>query len=320
MVKSKDIVPKSGKTVDQLDAMRVFVAVVDARGFSAASRKILMPIATISRKINQLEDHIGARLLIRNTRSIVPTDVGFRYYGEAQRILEDVKNAERQASGEFKRIAGLLTITAPSLFGRRFVLPIVTEFMKQHPEIQARMIFSNHPLQLADESIDLAVRIGPSAQAGMSSLPLGTMRQVVCASPILLADIDVPVDPSDLDGAPCITFSRKGAAVSWAFRTLSGEHNEIQIQPKLIVDSANSAIDAACDGVGITQSYAYQAAPEVAQGKLNVLLVDYEIEPVPVSLVYPRGPRVPLKLQSFTDFAEPLLQECLSDTRDVIGR
>ena len=176
--------------------MRVFVAVVNARGFSAAARALSMPLATVSRKVVELEKHLGAQLLVRTTRKVTVTDSGQSYYEDVRRILDDIGEAERQVSGEYQRPKGRLTITAPTLFGRDLVLPIVIDFMKVHSDISIQLYLTNTVVDLLEDDIDLAVRIGSLSDSSMIAVEAGTVRQIVCASPGYLAQGSRPWHPA----------------------------------------------------------------------------------------------------------------------------
>jgi DNA-binding transcriptional LysR family regulator len=298
--------------MDQLSAMRVFVAVVDAQGFSAASRVLSMPLPTVSRKIAELESHLGTQLLIRSTRKVTVTDSGQRYYEEVRRILDDIGEAERQVSGEYQLPKGRLAITAPTLFGRLHVLPIVNDFMKIHRDINIELILTNHVVDLLEEHIDLGVRIGTLSDSSIIALQAGSVRQIVCASPGYLSQHDRPLSPNDLAGHQCITFSKFGAPAEWAFKMPSRKIQHFPVPTRLTLNSIQGAVDSAIRDGGPVHLYSYQAAPHVAEGTLEIVLDGYEIEPPPVNIVYPQGRLVPQKVRAFVDFAMPRLREYLA--------
>ena len=296
--------------MDQLSAMRVFVAVVDAQGFSAASRVLSMPLPTVSRKIAELESHLGTQLLIRSTRKITVTDSGQRYYEEVRQILDDIGEAERQVSGEYQLPKGHLTITAPTLFGRLHVLPIVNDFMKIHHDISIQLILTNHVVDFLEEHIDLGIRIGTLSDSSMVAFQAGSVRQIVCASPGYLAEHGRPLSPNDLAGHQCITFSKIGAPAEWAFKMPSRKIQHFPVPTRLTLNSIQGTVDSAIRDGGLVHLYSYQAAPHVAEGTLEIVLDGYEIEPPPVNIVYPQGRLVPQKVRAFVDFAMPRLREC----------
>jgi DNA-binding transcriptional LysR family regulator len=296
--------------------MRVFVAVVDSKGFSAASRALSMPLATVSRKVAELESNLGAQLLIRSTRKLTVTDSGRHYYGQVRRILDEIGDAERQVAGEYQIPKGRLTVTAPTLFGRLLVLPIIIDFMAAHSEIHIELLMTNTVVDLLEEHIDLGVRIGTLSDSSMIALPLGCVRQIVCASPDYFTHHPPPLSPGDLGRHRCVTFPSVGTPAEWAFRMPSGKIQPFPIRTRLTLNSIEANVHAALMGCGLVQLYAYQAATHVADGMLEIVLDRYEIEPSPVSIVYPQGRLVPQKLRAFADFALPRLRERLARVAD----
>lgn len=303
--------------MDRLGAMRVFAAVVEAQGFSAASRALGMTLPTTCRKVAELEAQLGTQLLIRSTRRVTVSDAGQRYHDNVIRILEEIDDAERQARGEYQQAKGRLTLTAPSLFGRLHVLPIVTDFMRRHEEIEVRLLFTNHILDLPEEHIDLGIRVGADSHGSMTAAAAGTVRQIVCASPGFLAADGRPQTPQALSGRQCITFSRSGRPDPWTFRMPTGKKLSVDVKSKLVLNSAEGAVDSALAHAGMTQLYSYQAAPHVVTGSLEIVLPDYEIEPAPVNLVFPRGQRLPQKVKSFLDFAMRRLSDDLTGINNM---
>ncbi len=297
--------------MNYVTAMRVFAAVVDGQGFSAASRALSMPLSTVSRKIAELERRLGAQLLVRSTRKITITDSGQRYYEDVRRILDEIEDAERQVSGEYKHPKGRLVITAPTLFGRRHVLPIVSDFLKIHRDIDIQLILTNQVVDLLEEHINLGIRIGTLSDSSMIAVRMGSVRQIVCASPAYLALHDRPLSPSDLTGHQCITFTKFGGPAEWAFKLPSGKIRHVPVPTRLVLNSIEGSVDTAIKDGGLVQLYSYQAAPHVAAGTLEIVLERYEIDPPPVSIVYPQGRRVPQKLRAFADFAMPRIRESL---------
>ncbi len=298
--------------MDQLTSMRVFVAVVDAQGFSAASRGLSMPLPTVSRKIAELESHLGTQLLIRSIRKVTVTDSGRRYYEDVRQILDDIGEAERRVSGEYQLPKGRLTITAPTLFARLHVLPIVSDFMKIHRDINIQVVLTNNVVNLLEEHIDLGIRIGTVSDSSMIAFEAGSVRQIVCASPGYLSQRGRPLSPNDLSGHQCITFSRVAAPAEWAFKMPSSKVQHFPVPTRLTLNSIQGAVDSAIRDGGLVHLYSYQAAPHVAEGRLEIVLEGYEIEPPPVNIVYPQSRLVPQKVRAFVDFAMPCLRKCLA--------
>ena len=299
--------------MDRLDAMSTLLAAVDAGSLSGASRKLGMPLATVSRKVSELEAHLKTRLLNRTSRRLELTDAGRAYVAACKRIVEEVEEAERAASGEYSAVKGNLVIAAPIVFGRLHVLPIVTEFLKAYPDIDVRLALSDQVVSLLEEHVDIAVRIGTLPDSRLVASCVGSIRLVTCASPDYLAVRGRPEKPSDLGSHDCITFDRLTSASAWSFRSGKGGL-PVGIRSRLTVNTAEAAISAALSGLGITRVLSYQIAKAEKDGRLVVVLELFEPEPSPVSLVYDDQGLSPKKRRAFLDFANPRLKARLLET------
>jgi DNA-binding transcriptional LysR family regulator len=297
--------------MDRLDAMTVFLAVVDEGSLSAAGRRLGMPLATVSRKLAELEGHLGARLLNRSTRRLELTDAGRVYEQACRRILDDVQVAELAAAGEYATPRGELAITAPIVFGRLHVLPVVTEFLRAHAEVDVRLVLGDRVAHLMDEHVDVAVRIGVLPDSRLNALRLGTMCAVVCASPAYLRAHGTPRTPADLEKHRCITFDSPWPS-PWRFA--DGQVFE-PVRPRLSVTTAEAAVDAAAAGLGVTRVLSYQVDAALGANRLRLVLQKYKPQPTPVNLVYDGQQRVTSKLRAFLDFAAPRLRERLAALR-----
>lgn len=296
--------------MDRLDAMSIFIAAVEAGSFSAASRRLGMPLPTVSRKVADLEAHLNTRLLIRSTRKLTLTDAGSAYLVASKNILEQVGEAERAAAGEYVMPKGDLIIAAPIVFGRLHVLPIVNDFLATFPDINVQMTLSDRNADLIDDHIDMAVRIGELPDSSMVATRVGFVRRVVCASPKFLMAHGAPKTPDDLATMSCITFGNIVSGLSWIFAAKSRRAaRPVPVQARLAVNTAEAAIDAAISGVGITQVLSYQVAQAIKDKRLKIVLKDFEVEPLPVHVLYPAQTRPPLKLRSFLEFAVPRLRK-----------
>jgi DNA-binding transcriptional LysR family regulator len=299
--------------MDRLDAMAILVAVVETGSFTAAGRRLHLPLPTVSRRLAELEAHLGCRLLTRSTRRLDLTEAGRDYVAACKRILEEVSDAERKASGEYVSPRGELVLTAPIVFGRLHLLPVICAFLAAFPEIDVRLMLSDRNAQLLDDHIDLAVRIGTLPDSALIALQVGSVRRVVCGSPAYFAAHGLPRMPDDLAGLACITFDVLGAAPTWTFAGQGGaERKSLPVRPRLSVNTAEAALDAAQAGAGVTQVLSYQAAKAVAEGALQVVLEAYETDALPISLLYPQQGLLPLKTRSFIDFAAPRLRASLA--------
>lgn len=293
--------------MDRLVSMSVFVAVASAGSFSAASRQLRMPLPTVSRKVSDLESHLRAKLFVRSPRKLALTDAGQSYLLACKRALEQIAEAERGASGQYSLPQGELFVTAPIVFGRLHVLPVVTEFLSTHPHVDVRMVLTDRALNLMDDHLDLAVRIGALPDSSLVATQIGRVRSVVCASPAYLEEHGVPRSPDDLSGHACVTFTSVGETDSWKFRA----GPPVRVHSRLAVNTAESAIEGAIAGVGLTRVLSYQVADAVEAGKLIVVLKKFESEPAPISLVYVQERRLTAKLRAFLDFATPKLRQRL---------
>ncbi|TIO06324.1 LysR family transcriptional regulator [Mesorhizobium sp.] len=297
--------------MDRLEAMSLFVAAIEAGSLSAAGRRFGIPLATVSRKVSDLERHLKTRLLNRSTRQLTLTDAGHAYLAACRRILDEVGEAERTAAGEYSTPTGELIITAPIVFGRLHVLPVVTGFLGAYPDVAIRLMLADRITQLTEEHIDLAVRIGELPDSSLVATRVGSIRRVVCASPAYLAKHGTPDTPRDLVAHSCITFEGLTAPAAWTFAAGKTEL-AVPIRSRLRVNTAEAAIDAAIAGVGMTRVLSYQITAAVRSGTLCAVLEAFEPQPWPVSLVHVRQGLLPVKLRAFLDFAAPRLKKRLA--------
>jgi DNA-binding transcriptional LysR family regulator len=285
--------------MDRLEAMTLLLATVEHGSLSAAGRALGVPVATLSRKLSELEARLDARLLTRTTRRLTLTDAGTGYVAAARRILEQVEEAEREAAGEFSVPKGRLVVTAPIHFGRRHVLPLVVEFLAQFAAIDVRLVLSDRNVDLVDDQIDMAVRIGRLPDSAMVATRVGSMRTVTCASPALLAARGTPRAPADLQHWPSIAVDTPMPAPAWANT------------PRLAVSTSEAAVDAAVRGAGVTRQLYYQVADAVRTGELVIVLEAFEPDPAPIHLLHAARGQMPLKTRRFLDFAAPRLRATL---------
>ncbi len=293
--------------MDRLDSMKVLLAVTQAGSLSAASRVLGAPLATVSRKISDLEAHLGTRLLIRSSRKLALTDAGQNYVVACKRILEQVADAERAAAGEYSAPRGELTLAAPIAFGRLHILPVAADFLKAYPDIDLRVTLSDRISHILDEHIDLAIRIGELADSAFIAKRVGEVRKVVCASPEYFAARGTPAKPADLAAHDCITFDALMSANAWIF-SVGKQEEAVTVRSRLVINTAESAVDAAIVGVGIARVLSYQVSGALKEGKLELALQAFEAPSWPVSLVHAGQGPLPLKVRAFLDFAAPRLR------------
>lgn len=299
--------------MDRFEAMSILLEVVDKGSLSAASRSLKIPLPTLSRKITELEALLSTKLLTRTTRKIALTDAGATYVEAAKRILEQVEEAERQASGEFAMPKGELVITAPVQFGRLHVLPVVTDFLAAFPAINVRLMLADRNIDLVEEHVDMAVRIGNLPDSAMVATRVGSVRRVVCGSPGLFASRGVPKEPADLLDLPCIGVEVLTPFAGWQFRKSGiGKPIEVAVTPRLSVTTTEAAAEAAIRGAGVTRLLYYQVAQDVSAGTLRLVLEDFEPEPAPIHLIHLARGQMPLKMRHFLDFAAPRLRASIA--------
>jgi DNA-binding transcriptional LysR family regulator len=296
--------------MDRLELMEIVLAAVDAGSFSAAARKLDLPLATVSRKIAALEKHLHTRLFTRASRRIALTDAGSDYVLACRRIVEQVRDIERSAAGEYSAPKGELWVTAPLVFGRLHVLPELAEFLEAYPQIDVRLTLTDRVVNLQEDSVDLALRIGELPDSSLIATRLGSIHRVTCASPHYLKRRGTPKDPHALTGHDCITFEGLSASNVWTFDSPEAKKT-VRVHSRLIVNTAEAAIDAAIAGAGITRSLSYQIAIPVAAGKLQTVLKPYDSQALPVSFVYRGGTLLPQKLKVFLEFISPRLRKVL---------
>jgi DNA-binding transcriptional LysR family regulator len=293
--------------MDRLEAMRVFVAVAEAQGFATAARRLALSPPAVTRAVSALEERIGARLLHRTTRLVRLTEAGQRFLADAKRILGELEEAEASAAGAHAAPRGQLALTAPMMFGRMHVAPIVLEFLERHPHVDVRMVLLDRIADLMEEGFDVAVRIAHLPDSSLTALRVGAVRRVVCASPAYLRAHGTPQTPADLARFTAIATSGSDAPPEWSFTSAAGV---VSMRPptRLIVNSADVAIAAAIAGRGLTRVLSYQIAPALAAGRLAIVLAAYEHPPLPIHLVHREGRRAAARVRAFVDFAAERLR------------
>lgn len=301
--------------MDRFDAMKTLIAAIDGGSLSAASRTLGMPLTTVSRKVSELEAHLRTQLVVRTSRKLELTEAGRAYVAASRRILDEVDDAERAATGEYRTPRGHLTITASIMFGRLHVEPAVLAFLKAYPDITVRLVLADHVVDLVDDHVDVAIRVGRLPDSNMIATRLGAVRWVTCASPAYLAARGTPQTPQALEaeGHDCIMFEGLYSNDVWRFGR-GKQTLDLPIRPRFAVNTADAAIAAAISSAGVTRVLSYQISAPVAADALRVILAPFEPEPLPVHIVYAGQALLPLKLRAFLDFAAPRLKAALSES------
>jgi DNA-binding transcriptional LysR family regulator len=305
--------------MDRVDQMAIFVEVAERGSFVQAARRLGRSPAAVTRAIAELETRLGVRLLNRTTRAVTLTEAGQGLLAGAKRVLADFDEIERATAGQGSAPRGELAVTAPIVFGRRHVTPIVTAFLKRYPDVNVRLLLLDRPIDLLDEGIDVAVRIGVLPDSSAVATQVGAVRRVVVAAPSYLARHAVLHAPADLSRHRIISFSGIGGTERWRFAGDAGEI-VVRVLPRLTVSTAEAALDAAMSGFGITRVLSYQAAEALAAGTLVRLLAAHETQDLPVHLLYPAGRYPAPKLRAFIDFAAERLRRRLDQIARMIKK
>ncbi|WP_284617256.1 LysR family transcriptional regulator [Aquabacterium humicola] len=286
--------------MDRLQAMATFVAVVDCGGFASAARKLNLSPPVVTRAIAELEERLGLRLLVRTTRVVRVTDAGARYSEDCRRILAEIEEAESAATGAHAAPRGTLTLTAPVLFGQLHVTPIVVDYLREFPEVDVQCLFLDRVVNLVEEGIDVAVRIGELPDSSLQATRVGRVRRVLVAAPAYLAAHGMPQRPEELAGHAIVSAAGVTPVSEWRFND-AGKPLSQRVLPRLRTTTNDSAIAAAVGGLGITRLLSYQVAEHVRSGALQLLLQDFETAPLPVHVVHHEGRRATQKVRAFID-------------------
>ncbi|HEX4910383.1 MAG TPA: LysR family transcriptional regulator [Permianibacter sp.] len=284
--------------MDRFEDMAIFVAVAECQGFAAAARRLNLSPPSVTRAVANLESRIGTLLFTRNTRSVRLTDSGQHFFADCRRILAELEEAADAALGQNATPRGQLNVTAPVLFGEMVITPIVVAFLAEFSQMQIKLQLLDRVVNMADEGIDVAIRIAPVTDPSLVAIPVGHVRRVVCAAPALLEQQGIPAQPSDLHRFRLVDASNVG---DWQFLE-NGERVTLPINSALQLNSNRAAIRAATAGWGITRVISYQVANELANNTLKTVLSEYELPPDPIHVVYPESRRGSAKLQRFVEF------------------
>ena len=280
--------------------MGVFVAVADLRGFAPAARRLGLSPSAVTRLVAALEERLGTRLLQRTTRSVTLTDAGARFLERTRRILADVAEAEGAAHAERTVPTGRFVVAAPNVFGRLHVAPLMSTFLGRYPAVQGELLLADRMANLVEEGIDLAVRIGTLDDASHVARTVGATRRVVVASPKYLARRKIPRTPAAIAAHDVIQFTALSPHCEWRF-VRHGEESRAPFAPTYVTNSADAAVGRAELGGGLTMVLAYQVVDAVREGRLRIVLAEFEPPPSPIHLVYPSTRLLSAKVRAFVD-------------------
>lgn len=294
--------------MDRLEAMSIFLAVVETGSLAATSRKLGLSPASVTRAVAQLEKSAGVRLIERTTRRFAVTEAGTRHVETYRRMLDEL--AQLEPRSQEAHVSGTVVITAPELFGRMKVMPVIESFLALHPETQARLLLLNRMVDLVGEGVDVAIRLADLPDSSMTAIKVGEVRRLTCASPAYVARNPPPINPGDLEFHSCIGLNEAGSQELWRYRAGAGGRRtrSVRVRCRLTLNSAGAAIDAAERGLGIVRPLSYQVERQIAEGTLVRLLEEYEPTSIPVHLVFQPRPLRGGVLRAFIDYAVPLFR------------
>jgi DNA-binding transcriptional LysR family regulator len=288
--------------MDKFNLITIFVAVVDTGGFVGAARKLNISPPAVTRAINELESQLKVRLLTRTTRVVRVTEAGARYVEDCRRIITELIDADESVGGVHGAPRGRIAITAPMLFGAKFVTPIVTEYLQRYPEVSASCLFLDRLVHMIDEGVDVAIRIGDLPDSSMQAIRVGYVRRVICASPTYLKKHGLPKNPDDLQKHTIISANSVTPSPEWKLM-VNGEQRIIKLQSRLNTTTNDSAIVAALNSFGLTRLLSYQVAEFLRDGQLKTVLSEHELAPLPIHVVHREGKHASRKARTFIDLA-----------------
>lgn len=289
--------------MDRLDAIAAFIAVCDAGGFAAAARRLRLSPSVVTRQIAGLEQHLGARLLQRTTRSIGLTEAGQRFLDRARKIIADLDEAESAAQDVRAAPSGTLAIAAPLLFGRMHVAPMLARFMQKFPQVNAELQLSDRIVNLIDDGLDVGIRIGHLADSQLIVRRLGETRRVVVASPSYLRKRGRPKHPNELATHDTIAFMGLVPTADWRFAD-KGKELSVRVAPRLVTNSGDAAVGYAIDGGGVALALSYQVRDAISRGELADVLAPFSLPPLPIQAVYPSSRLLSNKVRAFVDMLD----------------
>jgi DNA-binding transcriptional LysR family regulator len=293
---------------DRLDTLTIFAAVAEQQSFAEAARHLSRSPASVTRAVAALEERLQTRLFNRTTRSVALTDAGARYLESCRRLLATYDELEAVNLAERIQPRGWINVTAPTMFGRLHVLPLVHDFLGKYPQVDVRLLLLDRVVSLVDEGLDLGVRIGQLPDSSLRAVLVGQVRRIVCAAPQYIARRGVPMTPRDLADHSVVACTAVTPIPNrWSFHGPSGV-SSVAVRPRLVVNTTAGAVDAALDGLGFACIRSYQAEPHMTAGRLQAVLVEYEPPPAPIHIVHPEGRHLPAKVRLFLDRAAEALR------------
>jgi len=289
--------------MDNINEMQVFARVVDAGGFSSAARSLSLSPSAVSKQITRLEDRLGVRLLTRTTRRLNLTEEGDAFYHRVKRILSDIDEAEQAVSLSKTAPRGHLRVSCSVAFGEKQIAPIVPEFLDRYPEVALELMLSDGIVDLVEEGIDVAVRMGKLSNSAMVARKLGNNKRRICAAPAYVERYGVPEEPDDLHHHNCLGFAGHNTLNEWPFKYPDGRRQTIRAEGNFVANNGESIYDLCRLGLGIARAADFLVSDDIKEGRLIEVLADFiEDEPAPIHAVYPDPRHLSPKTRAFIDF------------------
>jgi DNA-binding transcriptional LysR family regulator len=305
--------------MDRLEAMQTFLVAIDGGSLSAAARALNTPLPTVSRRVSELEAHLGAQLFVRTSRRLILTETGEAFAVTARRLLDELGEAERAASGEYRAPRGEVLVTAPIMFGKLHVAPIVHEFLNAYPEVTVRLVLFDQVIDLAEAMIDVAVRIGRLPDSDLIARHVGDVRWIFCASETYISRRGAPRTAAALVDHDCIAFEGLQTYRTWPVGGGAKAGQTVTIRPRFSVNTADAVVDAAASGLGVARVMSYQAAEAIASRRVTPILRPFWPPAIPVSLIHLSRRSQPLKRRAFLDFVALRLTAALAKVDETVG-
>jgi len=287
--------------MDRFHTIAVFIKVAELEGFAAAGRQLAMSPPAVTRAVASLENRLGTRLFVRTTRSVRLTESGSRFLQDAKRVLLELEEAEEAAIGSHAAPRGTLQITAPVLFGRLFVTPILGDFLERFPLVDARTLYVDRVVNLMEEGLDIAIRIGDLPDSSLTAVRVGMVRRVLFAAPDYIERFGRPNTPDDLANHRLVQSLAMGLSPEWPF-LINGASASVRVEPRLRMNTNDAVIELILRGWGISRLLSYQIAPQLADGRFLALLEGFEMPPVPIHVIHQEGRLVSARVRAFVDF------------------
>jgi len=297
--------------INKLIAMQFFMQIIESGSLTKAANELNTSLPTVVRTLAALEEHLKIRLINRTTRKITITEEGQRYLQRCQRIQYEIEQSELEISVNQKAPSGKLKVTASVMYGSTYIAPLVAKFLQKHDQVNIELVLSDSNINLLEEGVDVAVRIGPLSDSNMVAKKVGSVRRVICATPKLLNELGAITQPKDLSSLPCIHFTGLSHGSNWHLHQGDKIH-AVQVKGPLICNNITSALNVVKENLGLGMFLSYQVEQELASGELRLVLEEYEPPPLDVSVVYPHAKLMSTRIRYFVDWITHELRSQMS--------